>query len=111
DKAYRKPNTSTKPANTHMVSPPMAWSEMAVMPGIAWPQRAKMGQRSDPENVMTAPTMIGDTMVMMGHKTRPVGKSTVGGLDRRSRIRFQYMNPLITTDQFMSRYKRQSSME
>ena len=34
-----------------------------------------------------------------------------GGLGRRSRIRFQYMKPLITTDQFISRYRRQSSME
>ena len=60
---------------------------------------------------MTAPATICGAMVMMGEITRPPGDMAAGGLGRRSRIGFQYMKPLITTDQFISRYRRQSSME
>ncbi|MNN94140.1 hypothetical protein D3C81_2127160 [compost metagenome] len=60
---------------------------------------------------MTAPATICGSMVSTGDMTRPPGVMAAGGAGRRSRIRFQYMKPLITTDQFIRRYSRQSSME
>lgn len=60
---------------------------------------------------MTAPATICGAMVRMGDSTRPPGDMAAGGLGRRSRMRFQYMKPLMTTDQFISRYNRQSNIE
>jgi hypothetical protein len=79
--------------------------------GMARPHKSNKGYKSRSVKAITAPATICGAIVKIGEITRPPGVMAAGGFGRRSKIKFQYMKPVITTDQFIRRYSLQSNIE